>query len=67
MEIQTLTRKFKYNGIDLQDPGTGMTADEVRELYAMQFPELNNAVVEGPVTSGTEQTFTFVRAVGSKG
>lgn len=67
MEIQNLTRKFKYNGIDLQDPNVGMSADEVRELYAMQFPELNNAVVEGPVTTGTEQTFTFVRAVGSKG
>jgi PRTRC genetic system protein C len=67
MEIQKLTRKFKYNGIDLQDPNPGMSAEEVRELYAMQFPELNNAVVEGPVTTGTEQTFTFVRAVGSKG
>lgn len=67
MEIQKLTRKFKYNGIDLQDPNPGMSSEEVRELYAMQFPELNNAVVEGPVTTGTEQTFTFVRAVGSKG
>ena len=67
MEVATLTRKFKYNGIDLPDPNPGMTVEEVRELYAMQFPELTNSSVDGPETKGTEQTFTFIRAVGSKG
>lgn len=67
MEVKTLTRSFKYNGITLTDPSSDKTPDQVRKIYAYQYPELLNAVIEGPVTKGGVSTYTFTRAAGSKG
>jgi PRTRC genetic system protein C len=67
MKIVDITRKFKYNSIDLGDPNPALGPDQVREFYASQYPELNNAVVEGPVTKNAVATFTFARAAGAKG
>lgn len=67
MEAKNLTRVFKYNGIALSDPDSGKTPDQVRQLYAFQYPELSNAVIEGPVTKAGVSTYTFARAAGSKG
>lgn len=67
MKTIQITRKFKYNGIDLPDPNSALSVDKVRAMYAMQYPELNNAVVEGPVTNSGVATYTFLRAVGTKG
>ena len=67
MEVKTITRVFKYNGITLSDPSPAKTPDQVRQLYAFQYPELNNAVIEGPVTKAGVSTYTFARAAGSKG
>lgn len=67
MEVKTLTRVFKYNGITLSDPSSDKTPDQVRKIYAFQYPELNNAVIEGPVTKAGVSTYTFARAAGSKG
>lgn len=65
--VNTIKRVFKYNGMTLQDPGPSMSIKAVLALFAPQFPELTNAVVEGPVTKGNTSTYTFSRAVGSKG
>lgn len=62
-----ITRKFVYNGITLPDPSSGLKPEAVREFYATQYPELNNAVVEGPVTKNNVSTYTFQRAAGAKG
>lgn len=67
MKEITITRKFDYNGISLTDPGSGLSADAVREFYATQFPELTNAVVEGPFTKDGVSTYKFARAAGAKG
>lgn len=67
MQIVDIERKFKYNSVTLPDPNPDMSADEVREMYAAQYPELLNAVVEGPVTKDNVSTFTFTRAAGAKG
>lgn len=64
---QTIKRVFKYNGITLQDPGPEKLPDQVRVLFAPAYPELLNAVVEGPVTKSGVSTYTFARATGSKG
>lgn len=65
-ELQ-LTRSFKYNSVTLPDPNPALSADQIREFYATQYPELNNAVVEGPVTKNGTVTYTFTRAAGAKG
>ncbi len=62
-----ITRSFKYNGMTLADPSASKTPDQVRAFFAAQYPELTNAVVEGPVTKGGISTYTFARAAGSKG
>lgn len=69
MAIQTTTiqREFRYNGIKLSDVATTKTPDQIRMIYAMQYPELLNAVVEGPVTKSGVSVYTFSRAAGSKG
>ncbi len=65
-EIQ-ITRSFRYNSITLPDPNPALAPEQVREFYATHYPELNNAVVEGPVTRHAVATYTFIRAAGAKG
>ncbi len=68
MQVVDLSREFKYNSIKLSDPNPALTPEAVKDFYqALQFPELNNSVVEGPVTKDGVATYTFTRAVGSKG
>jgi PRTRC genetic system protein C len=67
MQVLNLVRKFKYNSVTLPDPNDSMSPDQVREFYATQYPELNNAMLEGPVTANGVSTWTFLRAAGAKG
>ena len=68
MQVVDLRREFKYNSIKLSDPNPALTPEEVKDFYqALQFAELNNSLVEGPVTKDGVATYTFTRAVGSKG
>ncbi|QHE78556.1 PRTRC system protein C (plasmid) [Hydrogenophaga sp. PBL-H3] len=67
MKTITLTRKFTYNSLTLPDPNVGMSTDAVKEFYALQYPELNNALIEGPVTANGVMTYQFLRAAGAKG
>jgi PRTRC genetic system protein C len=67
MQIVDIERTFKYNSVTLPDPNPEMSVDQVREMYAAQYPELLNAVVEGPVTKDHVSTYTFTRAAGAKG
>lgn len=67
MQVLNLVRKFKYNSVTLPDPNDSMAPDQVREFYATQYPELNNAMLEGPVTANGISTWTFLRAAGAKG
>lgn len=65
--IAAIKRAFKYNGVNLPDPGAAMPPKEVKSFYAMQFPELTNATIDGPTEVGGALSYQFVRAVGSKG
>lgn len=67
MQVINIERKFKYNSVTLPDPNADLSPDQIREFYATQYPELNNAVVEGPVTKNDVATWTFTRAAGAKG
>lgn len=62
-----ITRKFVFNGMTLTDPSPEMDLESVKMMFAAQFPELLNSSVEGPVTKAGISTYTFLRAVGSKG
>ncbi len=66
IQINQATRVFSYNGVELPDPGVNMSTEEVKEIYAITYPELNNATVEGPDLRGNTLVFKFTRAVGTK-
>lgn len=67
MEVKQLARKFGYNGVSLDDPDPAMSPLEVRDFYSAVYPEIVSASVEGPEESSGNLTYTFRRAVGTKG
>jgi PRTRC genetic system protein C len=67
LSVAKMTRVFQFNGIRLPDPNPAMSVDEVKALYAAQYPELATAAVNGPEAAGDKMRYTFERAIGSKG
>ncbi|MCA7954227.1 PRTRC system protein C [Burkholderia seminalis] len=67
ISISALVREFTYNGMALMDPGPAFSADQVRDLYTAQYPELTTAAVDGPEIKGQVAHYKFVRAAGAKG
>ncbi|NHR04467.1 PRTRC system protein C [Chromobacterium haemolyticum] len=69
MAIKTivLKRTFKYGSINLPDPGSNLSIEQVLDTYAAAYPELITAVVEGPVEKGGVLVYEFRKAVGTKG
>lgn len=67
MDIQNLTREFRYNGVVLPDPGQMLSLTQVRDFYANVYPEITSADIEGPEQVGGKVIYTFRRAVGTKG
>ncbi|HZF19471.1 MAG TPA: PRTRC system protein C [Burkholderiales bacterium] len=67
LETRALERAFRYNSVDLVDPGAQYSAEEVRDLYTATYPELANAAIEGPENKDGKLVYTFRRPVGTKG
>ncbi|CAG9255097.1 Prokaryotic Ubiquitin family protein [Paraburkholderia unamae] len=65
--VATLVREFLYNGMHFVDPGPAFSPEQVRDLYAAQYPELTTATVDGPEVAGEVASYKFVRAAGAKG
>lgn len=64
--VAALSRCFKYNGLTLPDI-PGLTIEQVKEVYAAQYPELLTAEAQvGEVFRGVQEV-AFKRAVGTKG
>ncbi|WP_063923100.1 PRTRC system protein C [Cupriavidus basilensis] len=67
MQVNILSREFRYNGVKLADPSPSFTLAQVRDFYANTYPEIVNAEIEGPELQGEKHIFSFRRAVGTKG
>lgn len=69
LETQEIVRVFKYNSVDLEDPGRVAcpTAESVRDFYAATYPEIVSAGIEGPEEKDGKIIYTFRKAVGTKG
>jgi PRTRC genetic system protein C len=67
LTVSKMTRVFQFQGIRLPDPNPEMSVEEVKALYAAQYPELATAVVNGPEAAGDKMRYTFERSIGSKG
>lgn len=58
--VQQPERVFLMGTIRLFDPDPTATPDEVRALYAVNYPALEQATVEGPNLSGDAVEYSFV-------
>ncbi|MFD1104328.1 PRTRC system protein C [Sphingobium olei] len=68
MQINLLTRTYRYDGIDLPVPPH--LADEpaaLRAYHATLFPAILNAEIVDAGVSGTAHLIEYRRAVGTKG
>jgi len=66
--IQSLARKFRFQGIDLPDPEPTMEPSEVLAHYTRQYPRLAGGKVVDPVTEGDELVYELREgSFGAKG
>jgi PRTRC genetic system protein C len=66
LTVTKMSRIFQFHGIRLPDPNPEMSVEEVKALYAAQYPELATAVVNGPEAAGDKMRYTFERAICSR-
>ena len=67
MEAKPLSRCFEFNGMRLPDPNPKLSVEEVRTLYAHQYPDIATAAITGPEAVGDKLVYRFTRAIGTKG
>ena len=67
MEGKPLTRCFEFNGMKLPDPNSKLSVEEVRALYAHQYPDITTAAITGPEATEDKLRYLFTRAIGTKG
>lgn len=65
--MKELTRVFKHGSAELPDPNPTLRAEDVRDIHAIQYPELATAAIEGPVVREGKRIFTYSTKVGTKG
>jgi PRTRC genetic system protein C len=57
--IKAPTRVFKFGSLQLPDPDPSMTPDDVRALYAANYPSLHAFTVSDPEVSHDTLVYTF--------
>jgi PRTRC genetic system protein C len=71
LEVTKLTREFKFKkdgkDVTLADPNPEMTVEDVCKFYASTYPELTNAMVEGPKVEGDKANYTLSTKAGKLG
>lgn len=67
MTVTPAIREFSYAGVRLPDPKSRLSAEEVKSIYAAQYPELATAVINGPEAVGDKLRYEFVKSLGVKG
>lgn len=72
LQVTYLTRTFtldKGSGkkIDLVDPNKELSPEEVLKFYSGTYPEMTNAVVNGPVVIDDKATYTITTKAGKLG
>jgi len=67
MQARAMRREFSFQEVKLGDPDSKMTAEDVRGVLSLQYPEIATAAISGPEAVGDTMKYTFERAIGSKG
>ena len=71
-QVKTAKRKFiiekgKKDSIELKDPHSSMSINEVINHYSEKHPELITASVSGPSMEGDCAVYKFTTVIGDKG
>ena len=68
LQVTNLERTFelKKDGktIPLKDLNPELPAEEIMKLYAGTYPELTNAIIEGPKVEGDKAVYTATTKAG---
>lgn len=67
LTVKGLSRVFKYGSLELDDPDPDMKPEDVKDFWGDVYPELTQAVIEGPEFNEDRMEYTFRKAVGTKG
>lgn len=67
MTVTPAVRTFAYSSITLPDPNPRLSPEEVKALYATQYPELATAAIRGPEAVGDKLRYEFLASIGAKG
>lgn len=71
LEVTNLSRVFNYKKdgkvIPLTDPNPELTVEEILKVHSATYPELTNAVVEGPVVENDKAVFSISTKAGKLG
>ena len=71
MKATVLSRQFTMNkngsNINLPDPGSNYTPQQVLDFYSGTYPELTTSTVTGPVIINDEMVYTITTTLGTKG
>ena len=71
LQVTTLQRVFEFKKggqpLKLDDPNPEMSAEDVRKFYSGKYPELTNAIIEGPTVVGDKATYVMATKAGKLG
>lgn len=72
LEVSGLPRKFKIdkgsnNPVILDDPNENMTPEQVRDLLALNYPDITSGSIRGPEIKSGYTLYTLTTSVGVKG
>ena len=71
LEINALKRVFRLkrgsNTLELDDPDSNLSLNEVMDFYSMNYPELTTATVQGPEIENDRSVYQFKTTIGVKG
>lgn len=71
LEINALKRVFQLkrgsNTMELEDPDSSLSLNEVMDFYSMNYPELTTATVQGPEIENDRAVYQFKTTIGVKG
>lgn len=71
LEINGLKRVFKLKKgntvLELDDPDSSLSLNEVMDFYSMTYPELTTATVHGPELEEDKAVYQFKTTIGVKG
>ena len=70
LEINALKRVFRLkrgsNTLELDDPDSNLSLNEVMDFYSMNYPELTTATVQGPEIENDRAVYQFKTTIGVK-